>query len=731
MKPLASQFRFRPSLVALAVLAACGAVRAEDDETKTLDAYVSVGAAGVSGDPADRAIFGQYNGLRDDDFYGLLDFGYARRDAAIGSLIDFSGRNLGLDTRELAFLWKRQGNWRVTADYGELIRRDPYSVNTGMFGAGSTTPQVNHLAGGPGTGTTFDLETKRKGLGAGFSKWFGSSFELAANLRSENKDGSRLYGVGFSCPSSLAIGCGGTTATATGSAVLLLPEPISARHSQADARLTYADQRLTLSGGYYGSFYKNDNGTLRPTIPGALNNPVGALLPLAAGLQSVLAGPYALPPENQAHQFDLTGGYVITPGTRANFKLAYATAKQDQDFTGAGLSNAPAGVSNLGAKVNTSLAQFAISSRPIAKLSLMADWRYEDKDDKTPIVPYVVEGTQVSTNRAYSSTRIRSKLQGTYQLPYRLSATAGVDYEFIDRGSFTPTNVVRGVSALRQETEEIGYRLELRRQMTESISGSIAWISSERDGSNWLRPNSTGGVTSISDPATAFTGNAIFAPNLADRDRDKLKLFASWQATDALSVQLSVESGKDKFNAPTQFAVRDSKVELYSLDANYMISEIWSVNGYYAQGNQKLNQARPEGYILAFDNKNTTAGLGVTGKVGEKFDLGGGLSYIDDKSAYAQSLDGTASANSVALLNATGGLPEILFRRTEFRLFGRYALSEQSSLRMDAIYQKARYNDWGYGYAGVPFTFGDNTTVTQQELQDVGYLGISYTYAWR
>jgi hypothetical protein len=238
-------------------------------------------------------------------------------------------------------------------------------------------------------------------------------------------------------------------------------------------------------------------------------------------------------------------------------------------------------------------------------------------------------------------------------------------------------------------------------------------------------------VTSVSDPATAFTGNAIFAPNLADRDRDKLKLFASWQATDALSVQLSVESGKDKFNAPSQFAVRDSKVELYSLDANYMISETWSVNGYYAQGNQKLNQARPEGYILAFDNKNTTAGLGVTGKVGEKFDLGGGLSYIDDKSAYAQSLDGTASANSVALLNATGGLPEILFRRTEFRLFGRYALSEQSSLRMDAIYQKARYNDWAYGYAGVPFTYGDNTTVTQQELQDVGYLGISYTYAWR
>ena len=306
MKPLVQQCCFRRTLIALAVFAAFGVARAEDAGESEVEAYVSVGGAPLSGDPKDRALFGQYNGLRDDDFYGLLDFGYSRRDAATGTWTDFFGTNLLLDTRELSFLWKRQGNWRVNANYGELVRRDPYTLNTGLIGAGSTTPQVVHLGGGPGTGSTFDLETKRKGLGAGFGKWITPALELTADIKSENKDGARLWGIGMSCPSSLAPGCGPTTATATGSAVLQLPEPINANHTQAEARLTYAGQQLTVSGGYYGSFYKNDNSAMQPGIPGSLNNPVGVLLPLSAGLQSFLSNPVALPPENEAHQFDVS-----------------------------------------------------------------------------------------------------------------------------------------------------------------------------------------------------------------------------------------------------------------------------------------------------------------------------------------------------------------------------------------------------------------------------------------
>jgi hypothetical protein len=117
--------------------------------------------------------------------------------------------------------------------------------------------------------------------------------------------------------------------------------------------------------------------------------------------------------------------------------------------------------------------------------------------------------------------------------------------------------------------------------------------------------------------------------------------------------------------------------------------------------------------------------------VSEKLRIGGNLSYADDRSVYAQSLDAGAGLSSAQLLAATGGLPDILFRQTELRLFGRYELSVASALRVDAIYQRVKTTDWGFGYGGVPFLYSDNTTLNQQQLQNVTYLGLSYSYAWR
>ncbi|MCX8115836.1 MAG: MtrB/PioB family outer membrane beta-barrel protein, partial [Burkholderiaceae bacterium] len=179
------------------------------------------------------------------------------------------------------------------------------------------------------------------------------------------------------------------------------------------------------------------------------------------------------------------------------------------------------------------------------------------------------------------------------------------------------------------------------------------------------------------------------------------------------------------------YALRDTKMSLYSLDGSYAASDAWSFNAYLSQGRQKLNQARPAGYVLAFDNKTTAFGLGVTGKPGEKLEVGGGLSFINDKNVYDQSLDPGASLNTALLLAATGGLPEIVFRRTELRLFGRYALSKASALRLDGIHQRTKFDDWSHGYNGVPFTYSDNTTLTLQPQQNVTFVGVTYIYSWR
>ena len=117
--------------------------------------------------------------------------------------------------------------------------------------------------------------------------------------------------------------------------------------------------------------------------------------------------------------------------------------------------------------------------------------------------------------------------------------------------SFTATSAISGVSALRQKTEEIGYRAELRRRMTESFSGAISLVSSERDGSAWLRPAFGGGVEPFGNPGAVITSASIFMPTLADRQRDKVRLLAIWQPSDELPPQFSADYGRDKFSAPS------------------------------------------------------------------------------------------------------------------------------------------------------------------------------------
>jgi hypothetical protein len=220
-------------------------------------------------------------------------------------------------------------------------------------------------------------------------------------------------------------------------------------------------------------------------------------------------------------------------------------------------------------------------------------------------------------------------------------------------------------------------------------------------------------------------------PTLADRDRSAVRLMVNWMATEALSVQFAADFGRDDYEAPTQYALQQSKFDLYTVDVNYALSEAWNLNGYLSTGSQKLNQARPAGYILAFDDSSFMAGIGFNGRPSEKLQIGGTLSYITNTDKYSQSLGADTAPGNAQLLAVTGGLPDVLYRRTELRLFGTYAYSPSSSFRLDAAYQRLTYDDWGWQFGGTPFLYSDNTSVYLQPNQNVGYLGISYIYSWR
>jgi MtrB/PioB family decaheme-associated outer membrane protein len=730
MKPQVRHLDARLSVLALALLSAFAS---HAQVAPAVEGSASVGLGLISGDRQDRSLFNQYNGLRPgSNAVGLFGADYYRRDDERGTTVQFGASDLLNGNRELGLRWKRQGDWKFSAEYGEGVRYDPHVANTGLIGAGNRFPTVVALPGGPGTGGDVDLKLKRSNLGFSFSKVLSRQWQFDASVQTEKKEGSRLFGIGFNCPSFIAPGCGPTTGTEVGWATLMLPEPVNANHTQAEARVTFGADKLNVSVGYYGSFYRNSFGSMTPNVPGRLYNPLGVITPLSAGLQGILGQPVALPPDNQAHQLDLLGSYAFNPTTQLNFKLGYSRATQHDNFAAAGLTGAPAGVSDLGGKMSTALAQVGFTARPMPKLSVTGQVRYEHRDDDTPLALYNLEGTSTYTNRQLPLTRARGKVQAAYQFTPEYRGAIGIDANSIDRGEFTPSSAIAGVTALRQKTDETGVRAELRKRMSEDFSGAVSVESSRRTGSNWLRDNSGLGVTEVTDPTAASSGFAagIFSPTLMDRHRNKVKIHADWQPLEALSLQASAEVGRDRFDSPSGYGVRRAGMNQVSLDWAYELNPRWNLNGFVSRGSQDLDQARPGAAILAFDNTSTTLGVGFTGKPMANLEVGGNLAYTDDKSEYAQTLDSTAGLGSAALLAATGGLPDITFRQLTLKLFGKYTLDKQSAVRVDLIHQRSRWNDWAWDFNGTPFVFSDGTTVNRKPRQSVVFLGVSYIRRW-
>ncbi len=741
------KFAFRMKLLAAAALALHVPARADErEDLSTPSSTVSVGAGAVSGDSRERSLFGQYNGLRRDDAFLMLDLDFVRRDDATGMWTTLEARNLGLDSRELRGMMNRQGDWKIFGEYWELTRWYPRTVNTSLQGSGTTAPIVTLLPT-RGAGSDLDLKTERKRLNVGGEKFFGRNLLFEATFTNEDKDGARLFGRGFNCASGAAPPpvCTALASGANQWALLMRPEPINSTTRQYEAKLTFIGERGAVTAGYWGSFYDNGNGALTPTVNGNLNNGLGVPMgtgtgvALTAGLRNILQLAMALPPDNQAHQLSVAGSYAITPTTRATFKYAYTKATQKDDFTSNGLADAPAGVSNYGGRVDTTLAQVGLTARPLPRFSVNANLRYENREDKSPLALYNIEGTNRFTNGTYSLKKTAGKLEGSYLLPANVRATVGVDYEALDRGQFSSPEClelatdcigdsIAGISALRAKTDETTYRAELRRSMSETVTGSIGVSHSDRDGSSWLKPNSlpATGSTEVSD-AEVFNRTGIFPAMFMNRKRDKVKAMVDWSPMERMSLQFTLEDGTDKYSAPTEKGLQKTGMKLYGVDMSYVVSDAWRLSAYYSYGEQVVNVAHSTGYQMALKDKNSTAGVGIAGKVSPKLQVGADLLYINDRNVYDQSLDSLANAANVAFLAQSGGLPDVTFRDFRLKLFGKYALDKASTIRVDLVHDRQSLNEWTW----TGFAYSDNTTVSLKPDQSVTFVSVAWQYRFR
>ena len=520
----ASVIAVRAALIGVAAMSVARAAESDDVKQQTQPtSSVEVGAGYVS---QDSFKFGEYNGLFNKGAYGIFGFrayGGGTYDTADPTRWSITGTDLGLETRDVAIQYGQQGRFRIDVGYDELRRARSDTYQTPYLGAGGNTltlpanwarpvvPQVNptgvnfrslspttglapSLVGGVVTPPTaaqqaivnnilandvpafhnVDIDTKRKRLDGGFSYNIDANWQIKVSARTEKKDGLKLMSTVSSQVSEFAA---------------VIPDLIDQTTDQYNASITYSVPKGFFQAAYYGSVFKNDVGSMTWSD---VNDPSKSATMSSA-------------PSNDFHQFLLTGGYNFTRTTKLVMSGSYARNTQDDAFISTAQNNQlPLGLptSSLHGLVETSDFNARLSAMPVKGLNLNATYKYNDRDNKTPVNTYYFQdanearataaspfnaalglapntlGSNINiyANRPYSKRLNQFNLDANYAVAPGQSILGGYEYQQIDRSC--PGSWINCADAPR--TRENTLKAEWHANPRDDVDARLAYAYSER-----------------------------------------------------------------------------------------------------------------------------------------------------------------------------------------------------------------------------------------------------------
>jgi MtrB/PioB family decaheme-associated outer membrane protein len=522
----ASMLATRAALAALVVAPAAYAADGDANLIRELTQPTSVLEAGLGYVTQDSFKFGEYNGLFRKGAFGILNLdvrGGGTWDSNDPTRWRIVGTDLGLEDRDLHVEYGQQGTFRVNVGYDELRRNRSDSYQTPYLGAGTDTltlppgwikpivPQVsgsaiNFRALSPITGlapalaagvvtqptaaqqatvnkiigadvpafNNVDLSTKRKAVDGGFTYEIDRHWELKVSAKHERKEGLKPLGAVTSQVSEYAS---------------ILPDPIDQTTDQYNVSLTFTAEKGFVQLAYYGSVFHND---IQSVTWQDANDPTKT-----ATLASA--------PSNDFHQILLTGGYTFAPSTKLVLNASYGRNTQNDQFVLFGQnSQFPVGfpASSLNGLVVTKAFNAKLTSKPVKGLNLVAAYKFDDRDNDTPVRTFIFQdanearaaaaspfnaalglpantlGSNINiyANRPYSKKVNQFDLDGNYQVARGQVVAAGYEYQQIDRqcdGSWI------NCADAPKSRENTG-RLEWRTNAIENVTTRLAYAYSER-----------------------------------------------------------------------------------------------------------------------------------------------------------------------------------------------------------------------------------------------------------
>jgi MtrB/PioB family decaheme-associated outer membrane protein len=360
--------------------------------------------------------------------------------------------NLGLDSREAFAEWERPGRYGAYFEFDQIPKLWNEQGRTFFFKQGDSAFTLPPTWTGITNGATIgpflrevDSRYLRRSFGGGVYAVLPENLDLSAAYDHQDRWGRYYTGATMGLT-------GGNPRAVT------LPERVDDTTQTWETALGWAIDALQLDLRYEGSRYENHEDAVTWVNPyTARNANTNALLwnanagfpgppdvPPCAGQPGCGLGRKDQAPDNWFHQIIASGGYQLPWNTRIMGNAAFGWMLQDDGFLPYSVNPAlaaPIAVprSDLNGRIDTTLLNFQVASRPLEKVRLDLRYRYDDRDNETPRDTYVyirndsedqgaIDGEQARRNRPYSYTQHEIDFEAGYTVFRRTELTLGYDW---------------------------------------------------------------------------------------------------------------------------------------------------------------------------------------------------------------------------------------------------------------------------------------------------------------
>ena len=634
----------------------------------------------------DAYFFGRYNGLQTEGAYLVGDID-AEKFSEDGRFWNIRGTNLGLESRYLRLEGGKQGSHKFFLEWDELPNYKNNTVQTPFGGVGTdslTLPNGFDIENDLDANLNpFELQTKRERIGIGASFVPTQRWLFDIDFSHETKQGVDVTGGAIGGTGGGGGGPGSGTGLLSAVETSLLPEPIKYDTDKVNATLSYAHDAGQLDLTYHASLFNNTYASLSWDDP----------FTTTTGTE----GSMALAPDNEFHQLSLSGGYSLPYRSRLTGLISMGRMTQNQQFQPYSISGALPDTSSLDGEVWLTNAQLKLSSRPVTKLRLSAELRYNERDNQTPVntYDYIVldstSGGQVQNN-PYSYKNNQAKLDANYRFNAITSLRGGYKYNGMKRSDF---------NAGRKDTDENTLYAKLKVKPHSTIDLELYGEAGSRDGSD------------IIFDVNNYQNTLMRKYNLADRDRVKLGALINYMATDSLYLSARADYNEDDYT-DTQLGLTEANQPTVTVDFSYQPANTITTYGYYTWESIKsiqngLDTVSSAGWQADFDDTFDTAGIGAKWTDLGKWDLGADLVY--------SKATGNIELADQAAPGSEAQYPDTKSEMYSIKLWTDYNYSKQMVYRLGYWYEEYLADNWAVDDLPV-YTTGSGMLLLGEETMD-------------